>query len=86
VGSQAGLFRDCLGRLLTGKPAGHALRELALRGSYLASDLLETLDTTRPGAALDDGALAWAWTEQRDARNYALLGDPAVRLRVEDLP
>jgi len=73
-------FRNFLGRVLSGRPIGFALRDFAVRASGLAVDLLDALapQAVRPG----EDMLAWAWTEQRDARNYALLGDPAVQLNV----
>ena len=44
-----------------------------------AAGLSETLDGARRyGTSLDDVAVAGLWTEHNDARNYIVLGDPAM--------
>lgn len=73
-------FRNFLSKVLRGWPVGHATRDFSDRASSAASYLADELDA---GARPDDADLAAAWIERNDARNYAILGDPAVRLRVE---
>ena len=44
------------------------------------------LDPSLPEAKLPiDPELVSAWIERNDAQNYVVLGDPAVRLRTDDL-
>jgi hypothetical protein len=38
------------------------------------------------GAETSLKALGRMWVARDDARNYMIFGDPAVRLRVEDMP
>jgi hypothetical protein len=85
VGPQLAPFRNCLGRILKGEPVGHATKDISDKYAILAADLLTQLDKGAGATLPPDAALAWAWVERNDARNYVLLGDPAVQLRVDKL-
>jgi hypothetical protein len=86
VGPQLLPFRNLVGRILAGEPVGHATQDFSHRYATASVRLASLLDPARPGAAAPaDADLAWAWVERNDAQNYVLLGDPAVRLRVDDL-
>jgi hypothetical protein len=92
-GSQTQGFRDVMGRLLRGERAGQALDNFNIRWAALSADLSDLLsDISRGGGAGDttssapNAELANRWVARDDARNYILFGDPAVRLRVEDMP
>jgi hypothetical protein len=79
-------FRNLLGRLLAGEPAGHATLDFSRRYATALVDLMNQLDPARLGtAAPDDLEVAMDWVARNDAQNYILLGDPAVRLRVAAL-
>jgi hypothetical protein len=83
LGPQLLPFRNFLGRVLRGQPIGHATKELSERYAILSTELLGLLDETQPGLRPAPAALAAAWVERNDAQNYALLGDPAARLRID---
>jgi hypothetical protein len=85
-GSQTQGFRDVMGRLLRGERAGQALDNFNIRWAALSADLADLLADISHGSANPDAALANRWVARDDARNYILFGDPAVRLRVEDMP
>jgi hypothetical protein len=53
------------------------------RYAELAADLADMLEEAQYGEVIDDLDLASVWTAQNDARGYAILGDPAVRLMVD---
>ena len=74
-------LEDALTQLLRGQRLGHALRPLSRRYSQLASRLAQMLDMNRVGAQPDPGWLGLYWTAVNDARNFVVLGDPAVYLR-----
>src|SRR5207237_900461 len=80
-----GPYRNCLGRILRGEPVGHAFKDINDWYAILAADLLTWLDKGSQQPLPSELALAWTWVERNDARNYILLGDPAVRLKVDKL-
>lgn len=84
--SQIQGFRDVIGRIMRGDRLGQATDQFNIRWAALSTELSETLDQARMGMALDSKQLANQWVARDDARNYVLFGDPAVRLRVEDMP
>lgn len=73
------VFGNTLQRLTAGSTIGFAMEYFNACYAELASDLDDELRRSR-----DDGdpRIANLWTSRNDARNYALLGDPAVRLAV----
>jgi hypothetical protein len=70
------VFESTLCRLFSGAPLGYAME--FFNGCYaeLASDLDEELRRD----CRNHDYLARLWANRNDARNYAVLGDPAVRL------
>jgi len=77
-------FRDVIGRMLNGDRMGQATDQFNMRWAALSTDLATMLDQSR-GLKCDPRVLANQWVARDDARNYILFGDPAVRLRVEDM-
>ena len=80
AGPQIGAFRDTIHRLLDGHRVGSALEPLNARYAELSSDLNEVLERARFGQRPDARRLGEMWTSNNDARAYAVIGDPAVRL------
>jgi hypothetical protein len=85
VGPQLVPFHNCIERILRGEPVGHATKDFSEKYAALSATLADLLDETRPGPRPKDEEVAWSWIERNDAQNYVLLGDPAVRLRVDRL-
>jgi hypothetical protein len=75
-------FRDVLEKLLSGNRIGQATDVFNMRWSVLAAVLQETAEINefKPVPASN---LANRLVARDDARNYLILGDPAVRLRVD---
>ena len=77
-------FRSVLNPILSGHRVGNALDQFNIRWAALTTEIADKLRVaTTPQAQTE---LANLWVARDDARNYIVFGDPAVRLRVEDLP
>lgn len=79
-GAQTKSFEMCLHGLMSGLRIGAAMDAFAMRHAALAVGLNRILDDIRHGARVDDQQVAAQWTMHNDARNYVILGDPAVRV------
>ncbi|RMH16263.1 MAG: hypothetical protein D6696_18590 [Acidobacteria bacterium] len=74
-------LEDSLKLLLAGHRLGHALRPLHRRYAALAAHLAAPLERLERGEDVDGVELGVRWTAHNDARNFIVLGDPAVYLR-----
>lgn len=83
AGSQLVPFENAIGRMLAGQPLGLALKDFNERFAALSVALSGMIEQIEDGAAVPDARLATAWIQRNDAEGYALFGDPAARLRLE---
>lgn len=89
AGRQLDVFESAISSLLAGRRVGAAMEWFNTRYAELSSDLTIAIEDrraerVRPEAETQSGdlELAGMWTANNDARSYAVLGDPAVRLAV----
>lgn len=85
-GSLSQGFRDVIARLLRGERIGQGTDSFNIRWAALSTNLAEVQNNIQLGADVPLGVLGRMWVARDDARNFIVLGDPAVRLRVEDMP
>jgi hypothetical protein len=81
AGEQLDVFKSALLGLLHGKRLGWALEYFSDRFAALSTTLDDARETAKWGGQADPREIAGLWTAKNDARNYVILGDPAVRLR-----
>jgi hypothetical protein len=79
-------FSDVIAKIMWGDRLGQATDQFNVRWASLSTKLAETLDKARSGLTVDPTALGNQWVARDDARNYIIIGDPAVQLRVNDMP
>jgi hypothetical protein len=85
--AQIGTFRDTIERLLKGHRLGYALEFFNQYHSSVGTELGDILSRVyRLGYNPPETTLSYLWTTNNDARNYVVLGDPAVRLTAADVP
>ncbi|MFE5589997.1 hypothetical protein [Streptomyces sp. NPDC056549] len=66
--------------VLDGNRIGHAMEYLSSRYAEISTELTSKLDLIeRVGLRVENRDLIGLWTANNDARNYIVLGDPAVR-------
>lgn len=75
AGGQVQAFESTLRELMDGKPVGLAMESFGKRYSELAADLIKARLRSQ-----DAKRQSYLWTAYHDARSYAIVGDPAVRL------
>ncbi len=85
VAAQWQPFADVLARLLQGKRMGFATDQFNLRQGVLSSLLTNQIENIDFGKQVEARELGALWVARNDARNYALLGDPAVCLPVQQM-
>ena len=85
-GSQVQGFRDVIGRLLRGERIGQATDMFNMRWAAISTELSEMQADLARGGDVSLKMLGNLWISRDDARNFIVVGDPAVRLRVEDMP
>jgi hypothetical protein len=78
--AQTQRFESVLGRLMKGDRLGFATDQFNMAQGQVATRLTDLLEHERFGQDIDPSELSTLWVARNDARNYAVLGDPAVRL------
>lgn len=79
-GEGCDVFRHCLRRLLQGHTIGWAMQHFNQAYATLTSQLDPLWQGIHRNEEVDDARLARYWRMSNDARNFILLGDPAVRI------
>jgi hypothetical protein len=82
VGNQIAVFESFMYQLLLGKPIGYAMECFGTRYGELSAGLVDKLEELKYGGEISELEIANDWTANNDARNYVILGDPAVRVAV----
>jgi Peptidase family C25 len=78
-------FTSTIGAFLDGAPIGMAMEYMTAKYAATASELSSLLHEVRAyGRIADDRELAQLWLATNDARNFLIIGDPAVRLRAHE--
>lgn len=77
---QTDVFKSTLTHMMDGKPVGSALEYFNSRYATWASELSTTLRDVQFGLQVEPVNISSMWTAHNDARGYAIIGDPAVRL------
>jgi hypothetical protein len=78
-------MRDVMVRILQGQRLGQATDGFNMRWAVLSAELQESQNLREAFAdqMVTNAQLANRWVARNDARNYIILGDPAVRLRTD---
>jgi hypothetical protein len=85
AGDQIAPFRSAIGYILNGLPVGYAIKDINMRYAAFSVNIADLLERISFGEVIADQELASAWIKRNDSEGYIIIGDPAVRLRVNDL-
>ncbi len=85
AGDQIGPFRETIRRLFRGQSVGRAMKEFKDRYAALCVYLVCVQQKMEAGQHMYPEEYHRLLTECNDAQNYVILGDPAVKLRVDEL-
>lgn len=77
---QTDVFKSTLNHLMKGDPVGSALEYFNSRYATWATELSTLLRDVQFGLQVEPVNISSMWTAHNDARGYAIIGDPAVRL------
>ncbi len=80
AGRQTAVFESAFQALIDGAPVGYATEYFNERYAELSSELTVQIENLDFGTPVSPYEIAGLWTANNDARGYAILGDPAVRL------
>lgn len=83
--SQSMPFRFALKSILHGVPIGYAMRLFPSRQLQLSNALSQQRKFALQGMAVSEEEWLETWIERNDAEGYVILGDPVVRLRVDEM-
>ncbi|HET6261459.1 MAG TPA: hypothetical protein VFG99_04370, partial [Chloroflexia bacterium] len=83
---QTDVFQSTLTQLMQGCPVGMALEYFNVRFAELAVRFKEEQDDIAYGKDVPGEEVAELWMANNDARNFVIVGDPAVRLAVAEGP
>jgi hypothetical protein len=80
TGEQLVCFEGALKALMAGRRLGTSMEYFAMKYTDLLAALNGELEDVKFGKTPNELALANLWTASNDARNYIIVGDPAVRV------
>jgi hypothetical protein len=80
AGEQLDVFESTMSSVMKGATLGVAIEYFNDRYAALTTELEDEKDNLRYHKILDPMGISGLWTARNDARNYVILGDPAVRL------
>lgn len=81
---QLQVFEDTLKMLMKGHRLGYSFEKFNERYAEIGVSLNRMLDEMEYDESISKVRVATLWTTNHDARNYVVLGDPAVRLPFSD--
>ena len=86
ISGQIKSFENTIGRILKGERLGHAVRNFSERYTAVSAELADIVEDIKSGLVdVPNEKIVKLWIERNDAEGYVIIGDPAVRLRIEDL-
>jgi hypothetical protein len=91
VKQQLNVFDEAFRKLFRGFPVGYVMEGFNVRYAELSARLVEELQPVRTLIKLNKSVpidrirkVGSLWTSNNDARNYVILGDPAVRVNLQE--